>query len=87
MDKIKDEIAAERGGPRWLYPSLQGDTPVKFMNFWSCMSASGVNGTPSRATSEKGEKMIELSLARLVDIAREFRDLDPPPREDHRISR
>jgi hypothetical protein len=31
--------------------------------------------------------MIELSLARLVDIAREFRDLDPPPREDHRISR
>lgn len=80
--EIRDEVAPDRGGPRWLYPSLAGDSPVRFMNFWSRMSESGVNGTPSRATAEKGEKMIEATIAALLTIAREFRDLPDLPRVD-----
>jgi creatinine amidohydrolase len=84
-DEIRDEIAAERGGPRWLYPSLDGDSPMRFMNFWSRMSDTGVNGTPSLATAAKGEKMINATITRLIAIAREFRDLPQPPRVDHRV--
>ena len=36
-NEIRDEIAADRGGPRLLYPSLSGDSPMLFMNFWSRM--------------------------------------------------
>lgn len=84
-DKIKDEIAADRGGPGWLYPSINGDAPVKFMNYWSRMSESGVNGTPSLATAEKGRKMIEATIARLITIAREFRDMPDTARIDQRV--
>ena len=84
-DLIKDEIAAERGGPRWLYPSVHGDSPVKFMNWWSRMSTTGVNGTPSRATAEKGRVMIETTIERLIEVARDFRDLPETVRVDHRV--
>jgi creatinine amidohydrolase len=86
-DLIVDEIAADRGGPRWLYPTVTGDTPVKFMNWWSRMSASGVNGTPSRATADKGRIMIEATIERLIEVARDFRDLPDTPRIDHRATR
>jgi creatinine amidohydrolase len=86
FDKIRDEIAAERGGPRWLYPTVAGDSPVKFMNFWSRMSETGTNGTPSLATAEKGRRMIELTIERLVTIAREFRDMPVAPRVNRRTT-
>lgn len=85
MDKICDEIAADRGGPRWLYPSLSGDTPVKFMNIWSRMTETGVNGTPSLATAAKGKEMLAATVNRLITIATEFRDMPVAPRVDHRL--
>ena len=84
IDKIRDEIAADRGGPRWLYPSLSGDTPVKFMNIWSRMTETGVNGTPSLATAAKGKEMLAATVNRLITIATEFRDMPVAPRVDHR---
>ena len=84
-DLIKDEIAADRGGPCWLYPAVNGSNSVKFMNWWSRMSATGVNGTPSRATAEKGRIMIEATITRLIEVAREFRDLPDTERVDHRL--
>lgn len=82
---IVDEIAAERGGPRWLYPTVSGDSPVRFMNWWSRMSQTGVNGTPSRATAAKGRVMIETTIDRLVEVARDFRDMEVAERTDHRV--
>lgn len=84
-DKIVDEIPADRGGPRWLYPNLVSGNPVRFMNYWSRMSVSGVSGTPSKATAEKGEKMIETTIERLIQVARDFRALPDTPRVDYRI--
>lgn len=84
MDLARDEIAAERGGPRWLYPAVDGQNPVKFMNWWSCMSATGVNGTPTRATAEKGQVMIEATIERLIGVCRDFRDMPVSNRVDHR---
>lgn len=87
MDLAKDEIAAERGGPRWLYPSVHHESPVKFMNWWSRMSSTGVNGTPTLATAEKGRVMVEATVARLIEVCRDFRDMPEAQREDHRLAR
>jgi creatinine amidohydrolase len=84
-DKIRDEIPAERGGPRWLYPGLQGAKRVHFMNWWSRMNDSGVAGTPTLATAEKGRAMLEATIERLIEAAREFRLMPDWPRHDHRV--
>jgi creatinine amidohydrolase len=84
-DQIVDEIAANRGGPRWLYPAVTGDSPVKFMNWWSRMSSTGVNGTPSYATVEKGRVMIETTIERLIQVATDFRDMPLAERADWRV--
>jgi creatinine amidohydrolase len=84
-DKIQDEIPAERGGPRWLYPGLQGAKRVHFMNWWSRMNDSGVAGTPTLATAEKGRAMLEATIERLIEAAREFRLMPDWQRHDHRV--
>ncbi|MBV9537716.1 MAG: creatininase family protein [Acidisphaera sp.] len=85
MDKAIDEIPADRGGPRWLYPDLNSAKQVHFMNYWSRMNTSGVSGTPTRATAEKGRVMLDATIERLLTIARQFRDLEIAPRVDHRL--
>jgi creatinine amidohydrolase len=85
VDKIADEIPAHRGGPRWLYPDLSSQRQVHFMNWWSKMNTSGVAGTPSRATAEKGRKMLEATIEGLVVICGEFRDMPDGERVDHRV--
>ena len=85
MDKAIDEIPANRGGPRWLYPDLKDARPVYFMNWWSRMNTSGVAGTPTKATAEKGKIMIEETISRLVTICREFRAMPDVARVDHRL--
>jgi creatinine amidohydrolase len=85
MDKAVDEIPAERGGPRWLYPDLVTARPVYFMNWWSRMNCSGVAGTPTKATAEKGKRMIEETITRLIRICDDFRNMPDWERVDHRI--
>ncbi len=85
-DRIVDEIPAHRGGPRWLYPDLSSQRYVHFMNWWSRMNSSGVAGTPSLATAEKGRRMIETTIERLLTICQEFRAMPDVSRVDHRVS-
>jgi creatinine amidohydrolase len=84
-DKIVDEIPAHRGGPRWLYPDLVATRQVYFMNWWSKMNESGVAGTPSKATAEKGKVMLEATIQRLVGICRDFRAMPGGERVDYRV--
>lgn len=84
-DKITDEVTAERGGPRWLYPDLNSAKKVHFMNWWSKMNDSGVSGTPSKATAEKGRAMLESTIGQLVGVCRDFRDMPDGARVDHRV--
>jgi creatinine amidohydrolase/Fe(II)-dependent formamide hydrolase-like protein len=57
---------------------------MKFMNWWSQRSRSGVEGAPSHATAEKGRRLFEGSVELLVDIARSLREMQLPERTDHR---
>jgi creatinine amidohydrolase len=84
-EKIVDEFPEDRGGPRWAYPNL-GGTPVQFMNFWSRMSSSGVSGAPSLATADKGRKIFEHAVGRVIEIAGEFRDLRVDSRIDYKVT-
>ncbi len=83
-DKAANEIPAERGGLHWLYPGLQGAKRVHFMNWWSRMNDSGMAGTPTLATAEKGRAMLEVTVERLIEASREFRLMPDWPRHDHR---
>ena len=85
MGKAVDEIPAHRGGPRWLYPGLQGAKRVHFMNWWSRMNDSGVAGTATLATAAKGQAMFEGTVERLIEASREFRLMPDWPRHDHRV--
>jgi creatinine amidohydrolase len=85
-DRIQDEVASERGGPAWLYPSLGGRSAIQFMNWWSRMSDSGVNGRPALATAEKGQRIVEYAVDALIQFATEFRDMTVLPRKNYKAS-
>jgi creatinine amidohydrolase/Fe(II)-dependent formamide hydrolase-like protein len=56
------------------------------MNWWSKMNDSGVAGTPSKATAEKGRNMLEATVERIVGVCHDFRDLPEGNRVDHRVT-
>ncbi len=85
LDQIRDEVARDRGGPTWLYPQMGGSNAVQFMNWWSRMSDSGVNGRPSLATPAKGERIVGYAVDALVQVATEFRALSEQQRIDHQV--
>jgi creatinine amidohydrolase len=84
MDKAVDEIALDCGGPGWMYSQIASPAPVRFMNWWSRYSATGVNGKPSLANAEAGKVMVEAAIERLTRIAAEFRDAPELERRDLR---
>src|SRR5205085_11845137 len=51
MERAVDERAIDCGGPSWMYSQIGKPTPVRFMNWWSRFSESGVNGLPSLANA------------------------------------
>jgi creatinine amidohydrolase len=83
-DKIQDEYTYLRGGPKWMYTDLTASSPVFFMNNWSRMSESGVNGAPSMATKQKGERFTNDAIKNLITIVEDFRNFKTRPRVDHR---
>ena len=85
MDKAVDERSP-------LPPSFQNDllmgrrsdaSAVNMMPFWSTLSESGVRGDATKATREKGEKMLAAAIEGLIELIREFRSVEIRPRVDH----
>ena len=52
------------------------------MPYWSSLSASGVMGDATKATPEKGEKLLEAARDSLIDLIRELRAVEILPRRD-----
>lgn len=60
-----------------------GDGPLVMMEHWSALSRSGVMGDPTKATAEKGEKLLAAAAKGLVELIREIRERREPQRTDH----
>ncbi|MBI3911939.1 MAG: creatininase family protein [Armatimonadetes bacterium] len=68
---------------KWIYWDLQKSSPVTFMDFFSRFSRTGINGDPTLATREKGERVVECVVNNLVDFIKEFRAREIAQRVDH----
>ena len=56
---------------------------VQFMDWWSRMSKTGIVGDPTRATAEKGKKVLDIYVKKLSEFIQEFRKRQVTPRKDH----
>ncbi|MCB0111251.1 MAG: creatininase family protein [Caldilineaceae bacterium] len=75
-----------------LPPSFQTDllagkradgSIASVMPFWSAMTESGVRGDATVATVEKGERFLEAAIEGLIELVREVKAIELPPRTDH----
>jgi len=64
-------------------PDPSFKNPVWMTEYWSVDTANGVKGDPTKATREKGERVIEAGAGELVEIVRELRARPIKPRVPH----
>jgi creatinine amidohydrolase/Fe(II)-dependent formamide hydrolase-like protein len=55
---------------------------MHFVNRWSSVSESGVEGDPRLASPEKGKAFSECSIGNLVRFCRLFREMEVQPERD-----
>ena len=80
MDKAVKEMGFPRG--KYFWRDVAPRPPVELNSWWSCCSVTSVSGDPTLATREKGEKLFTADVDRLVDIIREFKQIEMPQRRD-----
>jgi creatinine amidohydrolase len=69
-----------RSHTRYFWEDLMGASPVKFTDWRSTQTDTGIGGDPTLATAEKGERIVKAAVAKIIEVAREFRDLPSRPR-------
>ncbi len=85
-DKIRDEFAPDYRP--WRADDFAVESgPIHFMEFWSQRSKSGVEGAPSLATPEKGERLLEATIERLIEFGKWWQQLEFPPRTNYTVRR
>ena len=77
MELARDERSYPEGQHAWLDWT---DGSLKLMPWWSSFSRTGVQGSPTLATPEKGKAMLEAAVAEAVSYVRELRDKPLPER-------
>ena len=82
MSKAVHELSYEPTKNYWT-DLVAGDGPLMMMEHWSALSQSGVMGDPTKATAEKGEKLLAAAAKGLVELIDELRNRRPAQREDH----
>lgn len=60
--------------------------PVWMTEYWSADSQNGVKGDPTRATPEKGERVLAAGARELVEIVRELRARPIKERTPHQVA-
>jgi creatinine amidohydrolase len=85
-DKIKDEFAPDYRPWRADDFAVDGG-PIHFMEYWSQRSKSGIEGAPSLATPEKGEKLLIATIERMIEFGKWWKELEFPPRTDYTVRR
>jgi len=75
-----------RARTTYFWEDLMGASPVKFTDWRRTQTETGIGGDPTLATAEKGARIVGAAAARIIEVAREFRDLDFGPRRSFLVS-
>ena len=65
-----------------LQAHIRKGSAARLIPYWSSQTASGVLGDATKATVEKGEKFLEAATEGLIELIRELRGTEIPPRRD-----
>ena len=82
MSKAVRELSHEPTKNYWT-DLVGGDGPLVMMEHWSSISTSGVMGDPTKATAEKGERLLSAAAAGIVELIGEIHTRRPAERKDH----
>lgn len=82
MSKAVHELAHHPTKNYWT-DLVGGDGPLMMMEHWSALSESGVMGDPTKATAEKGEKLLAAAAKGIVELIDELRSRRTARRVDH----
>jgi creatinine amidohydrolase len=81
MDKAVDENSYPVGEHAWFDWT---DGPLHLMPWWSALSHTGVHGSPTLATAEKGKALLDAAVAECLSYVRELREKPLPERWEPR---
>jgi creatinine amidohydrolase len=62
---------------------IGGDGPLVMMEHWSALTHNGVMGDPTKASAEKGRKLLDAAATGIVEIIDEMLARSPAQRKDH----
>ncbi|MBC5823232.1 MAG: creatininase family protein [Candidatus Eremiobacteraeota bacterium] len=82
MTKARHELSYRPSKNYWT-DLIAGDGPLVMMENWSALSQTGVMGDPTKASAEKGEKLLAAAAAGIVELIDEMRAREPAKRQDH----
>ena len=83
MTRATPDMLVRRTDYTWV-DLMDGDGPVALIDDWSRISnGSGVEGDPTTASAEKGQKYAEAEVAQLIDFCQQFKAMAVPPRRNY----
>jgi creatinine amidohydrolase len=62
---------------------VAGDGPLAMMEHWSAISDTGVMGDPTKASAQKGERLLAAAAKGIVELVDELRARADAKRKDH----
>lgn len=82
MSKAARELSHRPTQNYWT-DLIAGDGPLVMMEPWSALTATGVMGDPTKATAEKGRKLLDAAAGGIVTLIDEMLARAPAERRDH----
>ncbi|MCK6628261.1 MAG: creatininase family protein [Anaerolineae bacterium] len=83
MDKAERDIGQQAG--KYFNWDLGRPSSIMWQDWWSRISRTGIAGDASVATAEFGRELWEITVERFIELCREFRGFENPPRVDHHL--
>jgi len=82
MSKARRELAHRPTKNYWT-DLVAGDGPLVMMEPWSAISQTGVMGDPTKASAEKGDRLLAAAARGIVELVDEMRARPLAQRKDH----
>jgi len=83
VDMNKAQIDLNLPDSKYTWLDLLKASPLNLMDHWSRFSKTGVVGDPTVASVEKGKKVFDACVERIIDLIRDFKRLKRKQRVNH----